>query len=106
MVQAFRATYVVPNRLVRFLLEGEKLVDWVPFIPSTSEVYQEIFDDVLEVSDDVFIQGPKPNSSLVVECKSECSHFSGLGEGFISSAYLLEPLYVVVCITETKETGD
>ena len=105
MVEAFRSVYVVPDGLNRFLLEGKKLVDRVPFIPSTSEVYQDIVDDVLEVSDDVFVQGPKPNSGLVVECKSECSHFGGLGEGFISSTYLLEPLYVVICITETKETG-
>ena len=105
MVEAFRAAYVVPNGLSRFLLEDKKLVDQVPFIPLTSEVYQEIFDDVLEVSDDVFVQGPKPNSGLVIECKSECSHIGGLGEGFISSTYLPEPLYVVIWITKTKKIG-
>ena len=104
MVKTFCAAYVVPDRLVCFLLEGEKLVNWVLFIPSTSEVYQDIVDDVLEVSDDVFVQGPKPNSGLVVECKSECSHFGGLCEGFISPTYLLEPFHVVICITEAEET--
>ena len=37
MVKTFCAAYVVPDRLVCFLLEGEKLVDWVPFIPSYSK---------------------------------------------------------------------
>ena len=39
--------------------------------------------------------------SLVVECKSKCVYLGGLCEGFISSSYLLEPLYVVICVTET-----
>ena len=57
-----------------------------------------------EVRDDVLIQGPKTNCGLVIKCKSGCNYFGGLCEGFISSTYLLEPLYVVICITEIEET--
>ena len=45
----------------------------------------------------------QPNSGVVVECKSECDYFGDLYEGFVSSKYLLEPLYVVICVTKTEE---
>ena len=85
--------------------KGEKLVVRVPLIPSTSDVYQEIFDDVLEVLDDVLIQGSKPNSGLVIECKPKCGYFGGLCEGFISATNPFEPLDVIIGITETEKMG-
>ena len=105
-MQAFRATYVVPDRFVRFLFEGEKLVNRVPFIPSTSEVYQEILDDILEIGGDVFIQGSKPDSGLVIKCKSKRGYLGDLCEGFISATNLFEPLDMIIGIAKAEKLRD
>ena len=65
-MKAFGATNIISDHFTCFLLEGEKLIYWVPLVPSMGKIGEEVLDDVIEVRRDVFVENSEPNSCLVV----------------------------------------